>query len=115
MFILKGKNYGPDKDVSISFDQLKSLVSSIRNIEKALGKEKKVYPKEKIIRKWATRSLVAKKNIKKGELITKGSIWSIRPGTGIPSKFYDRVIGTKAKKVIKENQLIKKNQINLKI
>ena len=53
--------------------------------------------------------------IKKGELITKGSIWSIRPGTGIPSKFYDRVIGTKAKKVIKENQLIKKNQINLKI
>ena len=112
---LKGKNYGPDKDVSISFDQLKSLVSSVRNIEKALGKEKKVYPKEKIIRKWATRSLVAKKNIKKGELITKGSIWSIRPGTGIPSKFYDRVIGTKAKKVIKENQLIKKNQINLKI
>ena len=72
---LKGKNFGPDRDVSISFDQLRTLVSSIRNIEKALGKEKKVYPKEKIIRKWATRSLIAKKNIKKGELISKSKIW----------------------------------------
>jgi len=112
---LKGKNFGPDRDVSISFDQLRTLVSSIRNIEKALGKEKKVYPKEKIIRKWATRSLIAKKNIKKGELISKSKIWSIRPGTGIPSKYYDNVIGTKAKKFIKKNELLKKNHITIKI
>ena len=44
---LEGKNFGPDKDVSISFDQLKSLVSSVRNIEKALGKEKKFIQKKK--------------------------------------------------------------------
>lgn len=112
---LKGKNFGPDREVSISFDQLKTLVSSIRNVEKALGKKKKVYPKEKIIRKWATRSLIAKENISKGDLISKEKIWSIRPGTGIPSKYFDRVVGSKAKKNIKKNKLLKKNQISTKI
>lgn len=112
---LEGKNFGPDRDVSISFKQLKDMVSSIRNVEKAIGKEKKIYPKEMIIRKWATRSLVAKKNLKKGEKILKDSIWSIRPGTGIPSKYYDRIIGTKVKKAIKKNELLKDNQISLKL
>ena len=112
---LKGKNFGPDRDVSINFDQLKTLVTSIRNVEKALGKQKKVYPKEKIIRKWARRSLVAKENINKGEVISKEKIWSIRPGTGIPSKYFDKVIGTKAKKSIKKNKLLNKDQIYTKI
>ena len=53
--------------------------------------------------------------LKKGELISKSKIWSIRPGTGIPSKYYDNVIGTKAKKFIKKNELLKKNHITIKI
>ena len=45
----------------------------------------------------------------------KEKIWSIRPGTGIPSKYFDRVVGSKAKKNIKKNKLLKKSQISTRI
>ena len=111
---LDGKNFGPDRDVSINFKQLSDMVKSIRNIEKALGEEKKVYKKEKMIRKWATRSLIALEDIKKGKKITGKNIWSIRPGTGIPSKYFDQLIGKKIKKDISKGQLLQKKHIMVK-
>jgi len=111
---LDGKNFGPDRNVSINFRQLSELVTSVRIIEKALGDEKKVYPKEKIIQKWARRSLIAKENIEKGSKITKNNIWSIRPGTGIPSKYFDKVISKKINKNIKKGELLTKKHIKIK-
>ena len=108
---LDNKNYGPDRDVSISFSQFKEMVRSIRNIEQGLGKNKKIYNKEKQIRKWATRSLVAVTDIEKGKKITIKNIWSKRPGTGIPSRYINKIIGKKSKTKIKKNTLIKKSQI----
>ena len=108
---LDNKNYGPDRDVSISFSQFKEMVRSIRNIEEGLGKDKRIYNKEKQIRKWATRSLVAIKDIEKGKKITIKDIWSKRPGTGIPSKNIDKIIGKITLKKIKKNTLIKVSQI----
>ena len=84
-------------------------------MEKSLGEEKKVYPKEQIIRSWATRSLYVFKDISKGEKLTNKNLWSIRPGTGIPSRYYDKVIGLKAKKNIKSGTLLKLNQLEKKI
>ncbi len=112
---LDGKNFGPDRDVSINFDQLKQLVASIREVEKASGSMKKLYAKEKIIQKWARRSIYAKMDINKGEKITKKNIWSIRPGTGIPSKYFDKIIGKKALTNIKKGNLLLKKQVKLKI
>ena len=37
---LDGKNFGPDRDVSISFKQLREMVDAIRKIEIALGDKK---------------------------------------------------------------------------
>ena len=78
----------------------------IRKIEMALGSEKKVHNREKQIREWAFRSVVAVKDIKKNSKITKSMVWTKRPGTGIPSKDIDKVIGKIAKKNIKKNTLI---------
>jgi sialic acid synthase SpsE len=111
---LDNKNYGPDRDVSISFKKFSQMVKLIRNLEKSLGSKKKIYNKEKQIRKWATRSIVSIKDIKKGQIIKKDDIWSKRPGTGIPSRYMDKIIGSKAKVNIKKNILIKKFQINSK-
>ena len=108
---LKNKNYGPDKDVSITFEKFRSMVLHIRNLEKSLGENKMIYSKERQIRKWATRSLVALKDLKKGNKIKSNDIWSKRPGTGIPSRYMAGVIGLKILKNIKKNTLIKKNQI----
>jgi len=112
---LDGKNYGPDRNVSISFKKFSEMVRSIRIIEQSLGKDKKIYKKEKQIRKWATRSIVSLRDINKNEKITAKDIWSKRPGTGIPSRYMDKIIGKKAKKFIKKNTLIKKSQIGIKI
>ena len=111
---LKNKNFGPDKDVSIGFDSFKTLVKGIRILEQSLGSEKKIYPKERIIRKWARRSIVAIKDIPKNKIIDKNDIWSKRPGTGIPSQFLKKLLGKKAKSNIKINTLIKKSQIQSK-
>ncbi len=105
---LDNLNNGPDRDVSISFQQLKNLIYQIRLLEKALGNIKKVHRLEKKIRSWAHRSLVSTKFIKKNTVITKEDIWSKRPGIGIPSRYMNKIIGKTAKRDIKENILISK-------
>ncbi len=97
---------GPDKDVSIDFNDLKKLVDQVRNIEKALGGNRKINHKEKIIRSWAHRSIVTIKDIKKGEIFSEKNIWTKRPGTGIPAREFEKIIGKRASSDIKKNILL---------
>ena len=62
---LEGKNFGPDRDVSINFKQLAFLVNSLNQIKLSLGSQKNIYKKEIKIRQWARRSLFATRDIKK--------------------------------------------------
>jgi len=108
---LDKKFKGPDQKVSIDFNDLKNLVTGLRLLQNSFGKTKKIHDKEIQIRKWARRSIVTIKDIKKGELFSKNNIWSKRPGTGIPSKFLDKILNKKSKKNIKINTLIKYSDI----
>ncbi len=105
--ILDKRQPGPDQSVSIDFQELAQLVDGVRKIEAALGNEKKVHTKEQEIRKWAFRSIVSNRKIEKGETISGDDIWSKRPGTGIPSRFRDDIIGRVAQRDIEENVLLK--------
>ena len=109
--ILDKKQSGPDQSVSIDMRDLKQLVDGIRKIEKASGDMKKIHRKEKTIRQWATRSVVAVADIQKGKKIEEEMVWTKRPGTGIPSKFLPKVIGRMAKKNIYSNTLIRWEQL----
>ena len=109
--ILNKKMKGPDQKVSIDFDQLISLVKGVRLLERSFGDIKKIHNKEIQIRRWATRSIVAIKNIKKGEKLSFKNIWTKRPGTGIPSSKFNSIIKKKAKKNIKINSLLKYSDI----
>ena len=91
------------------------MVTSIRALEQSLGDSKKVYKKEKQIRKWAHRSIVSVNDIQKNQIIKQKDIWSKRPGTGIPSRYMNKVIGKKAKKFIKKKTILTKSQIGIKI
>ena len=72
---------GPDHKSSIEPHELKAMVSSIRNIEKALGSSiKKPSKSEKPNIIMARKSIVARKSIKKGELFTEKNITIKRPG-----------------------------------
>jgi N,N'-diacetyllegionaminate synthase len=90
---------GPDHKSSISPEELKAMVSSIRNIEKALGSSiKKPSKSEKPNITMARKSIVASKSIKKGELFTEKNITTKRPGTGISPMEWDSIIDKVAKR-----------------
>lgn len=104
--ILNKTMSGPDQSVSIDFHDLHQLCDGVRKIELAMGNEKKVQEKEKGIREWAFRSIVSKRRIKAGEIITQEMVWSKRPGTGIPSYKMNEVVGKTAIRDIEDNVLL---------
>ena len=90
---------GPDHKSSISPEELKTMVSSIRNIEKALGSSiKKPSKSEKPNITMARKSIVVSKSIKKGELFTEKNITTKRPGTGISPMKWDSILGKVAER-----------------
>jgi sialic acid synthase SpsE len=108
-------NNGPDRQVSIDFNDLKKLISEIRLLEKTLGEKKFIHPRERQIRKWAHRSIVTIRSVRKGEKVTLNNVWSKRPGTGIPSKNLPNILGKYFTKNIDKDKLIySKNLTNNK-
>jgi len=106
-FTLDKKLPGPDHKTSLEPHELKAMVKAIRNIEKSLGDGIKKPNKSEIeIMKVARKSIVASKNIKKGEIFAKTNITVKRPGTGISPMRWDEVIGEKANRDFKDDELI---------
>lgn len=98
-FTLDTSMEGPDHSASLSPIELKQMVSSIRNIEAALGNSKKELQNiEKDVVLVARRSIVAATNIRKGEVFTEENLTTKRPGTGVSPMKWDDVIGTNATK-----------------
>lgn len=97
---------GPDKDVSISIEQMQDLVFECKSVNKVTNNKKILNNLEKDIRDWAYRSVISNQNIEKDQVITEEMICSKRPVGGIPSKDYKKVIGLRAIKNIKKNNFI---------
>ena len=98
---------GPDHEASLEPEELKEMVTSIRNIEKALGSsEKKPSPSESLNIKVVRKSIIANQNIKKGDLLTDKNIAVKRPGGGISPMQWDEIIGAAASKDYNADELI---------
>ena len=106
-FTLDRNMEGPDHKASLEPDELKAMVSSIRHIEQAMGNgDKKPSPSEKKNISVARKSIVAKTDIKEGDILSEGNITVKRPGTGISPMRWLEVIGTKAVRDFEEDELI---------
>ena len=106
-FTLDKTMYGPDHKASIEPDELKQMITSIRNIELALGNGiKKCSDSEKANLIVARKSIVAKQDIKKGEIFTEKNITTRRPGNGISAMKWFDVLGTVAERDYQEDELI---------
>ncbi len=104
---LDKKMDGPDHKASLEPDELKAMVKAIRNVEKAMGdgiKKPSKVEKENIA--VVRKSIVAARNIRKGEIFNEDNIIVKRPGTGISPFKWDYIIGKIAKKDFKEDDLI---------
>ena len=98
---------GPDHKSSLEPQEFKSMVSSIRNIEKALGDGIKrpslsEIKNINIVRK----SLVASKHINVGEKFTSENVTTKRAGKGISPMRFDEVVGQKALRSFNPDELI---------
>ena len=106
-FTLSRELPGPDHKASIEPDELKAMVSAIRNVEMALGaKEKHVTLSEMANREVARKSIVASRYIKKGELLTQENMTTKRPGTGISPMLWSKLEGTPAVRDFEPDEII---------
>ena len=98
---------GPDHKASLEPEELKAMVSAIRNIEKALGgSEKKPSPSETINIEAARKSIVTKTKINKGDVLNENNLCVKRPGSGVSPTKWDEVIGTISLRDYKADELI---------
>jgi N,N'-diacetyllegionaminate synthase len=106
-FTLDRKMKGPDHKASLEPKELEAMVAAIRNIEKALGGGiKRPSPSEIKNRAIARKSIVASRDIKKGEAFSEENITAKRPGTGIDPMMWYKVIGKKARRNFKADEMI---------
>ena len=102
------KMIGPDHAASMEPGEFYKFVKSIRKTEELLGSEKKEPSINEIkVKKNIRKSIVAKYEIKKGELLCEKNIISKRPEGGISSLYWNKVIGKKAKYNFKKDDFIK--------
>lgn len=93
---------GPDHKASLEPDELKNMVSSIRNIEKAISGNGEKKPSKSELKNIfiARKSIHLKRSVKKGTVISELDIIPLRPGDGISAIHWNDVLG----KEIKENK-----------
>ncbi|MGG5905226.1 N-acetylneuraminate synthase [Sphingobacterium daejeonense] len=107
-FTLDNKMEGPDHAASLEPQELKAMVSAIRNIEKAISGSGLKEPSESERKNMAIarKSIVAKTNIKMGEIFSEDNITVKRPGSGISPMDWDSVIGKPARRDFESDELI---------
>ncbi|KKS00022.1 MAG: N-acetylneuraminate synthase [Candidatus Magasanikbacteria bacterium GW2011_GWC2_41_17] len=109
-FTLDKNMTGPDHVASAEPAEIKKIVDSVRNVKIILGGEvKKPNKSELPLIKIARKSVVAIRNIEKGEKFTKENLGIKRPGDGLPPKFFNLVVGKKARKNLLSGATIKTN------
>lgn len=98
---------GPDHKASLEPSELKLMVRSIRQVEAALGSPVK-FPAESEIKNipMARKSIVASREIKKGDLFTEDNITVKRPAHGISPVYYWQLLGKTAEKDYKKDEMV---------
>ncbi len=107
-FTLDKTMEGPDHAASLEPDELKNMVKAIRNVEQAIAGNgiKEPSPSEIKNINIARKSIVAKTDIRKGEVFTENNLTVKRPGNGISPMKWDEVIAQTAGKDFLADELI---------
>jgi N,N'-diacetyllegionaminate synthase len=98
---------GPDHKASLNPAELIAMITSIRNIEKAMGSEMKEPSNSEVKNKViARKSIVASRDIQAGEIFSEENITVKRPGNGISPMRWDEILGLRANRYYAEDELI---------
>lgn len=107
-FTLDRTMRGPDHPFAMEPSEFEAMVKKIRDIESALGDGFKNGPREQEMEmaEKGRRSLHAKIEIKKGQVLTKDMLMNKRPGLGISPALKDVIIGKVASRDIEADEWI---------
>lgn len=96
-FTLDKELPGPDHKASLEPSELALMIRHIRDIEQALGSDKKEpMPNELPVRALVRRSLTTARLVRKGQALSREDIALLRPGTGIAPKDLAQALGKTA-------------------
>ncbi|MBD5322681.1 MAG: N-acetylneuraminate synthase [Bacteroides sp.] len=106
-FTLDRTMEGPDHKASLEPKELKDMTTAIRDTEIALGSGHKVVTdSERPNIAVARKSIVASRDIKKGEILSDDNLTTKRPGTGLNPMLWDTVTGTQAIREFRRDEQI---------
>jgi sialic acid synthase SpsE len=98
---------GGDHKFSLEPHELKMMVGSIRNVEKALIESEKTLLEEEVpFRQKLSKSLVAGRSLKRGNVITAETVLCKSPQTGLPPIMLGEVLGKKLNRDVEEDHII---------
>lgn len=92
-FVLDKSIASADAHFSLDEQEFKQMVDAVRLTETMLGKVDYEMTEKKIKSREFSRSLFVTQNVKKGDIITKQNVRSLRPGFGLHTKHYNSVLG----------------------
>lgn len=107
-FTLDRQQEGNDHRVSLLPDEFKEMVTSIRQVESAMGQNlpRKLSQGELINRESLAKSVVAARPISQGEKITRDMLCIKSPGKGLAPYFIDKLVGTTANRYIQKHDFL---------
>ena len=99
---------GPDHPFALEPNQLKEMVDLIKQAELAITPQLSTFSESEQAFKQAMRSVVAKTNIKKGDILTTDNITTKRPflESNTPAKHFEFILGKIADKDYNEDDFI---------
>ena len=106
---------GPDDSFSLEEDGLRELCSSTKTAWQSLGRVNYERTEAEKGNVKFRRSLFYVRTLKEGDIITKNDIRSVRPGFGLPPKYYDKLIGSKVAMSVEENSPVTWESVNLEL
>lgn len=101
-FIIDRSIGGPDSAFSMEAPDFKDMVTSIRQVEQALGKVQYPTDPSKIKGREFSRSLYVAEDMKAGDVITEQNVRSVRPGYGLHPKYYKQILGKTVNRDLKK-------------
>ena len=101
-FTLSRAEGGVDAAFSMEPEEMRALVLETERAWQALGEVKYGYVEAEKNSVKSRRSLYVVKDMKAGEAFTKENLKTIRPGLGLPPKYYDILLGKKVKRDVKK-------------
>ena len=96
-----------DSDFSLPVSKLKNFVEQLNEAWDSIGQNKLTHDILETKSRIFKRSIYISKDIKKNEKLTIKNIKIIRPGFGLPTKYYSKVLGTKSKYNLKKGSRLK--------